>query len=394
MSVTFCFQTSVFISKPQMLKARRYPHRLPASSQHTRSSSSFWGSSLTMFSTVRARKGRQETIAPQVMHMKYCVTTWDQTRPTRPLSVIYDANVGNSGCGNSYRLERHPQAICMLSNVPHEPRQTAGNEGRAPSSADRIGSTPWLLPLRSDVKSLRYSATNHLSYWKNWSKSWLNSKSAPPAAPASVVFSALQTDSMIGSGLDFWLTGGTTSDKPTLFRPLGAAGPCSSKKWAHPWSANVFPNKPWGHCQNDALRQGRRESTVASLVTHSVRWTLKAMGYKGVWAMRVVTFSLSLRKVKRAKDTCFWHFCLVPSIVLMTALERHFGNFLKSKFDPGPANVWGTREEILVKCYGLWVMGYGINFPANEVGGSKNLWGMGEYGLRGIWVMREATVLA
>ncbi|KAK0497102.1 hypothetical protein EDD18DRAFT_1104559 [Armillaria luteobubalina] len=31
----------------------------------------------------------------------------------------------------------------------------------------------------------------------------------------------------------------------------------------------------------------------------------------------------------------------------------------------------------------LWVMGYSINFPANEVGGSKNLWGMREYGLRG-----------
>ncbi len=37
-------------------------------------------------------------------------------------------------------------------------------------------------------------------------------------------------------------------------------------------------------------------------------------------------------------------------------------------------------------------MGYGINFPANKVGGSKNLWSMGMYGLQGIWVMREATV--
>ncbi|PBL03059.1 hypothetical protein ARMGADRAFT_1093696 [Armillaria gallica] len=37
-------------------------------------------------------------------------------------------------------------------------------------------------------------------------------------------------------------------------------------------------------------------------------------------------------------------------------------------------------------------MGYGTDFPANEVGGTKNLWGMGEYGLREVWVRREATV--
>ncbi len=37
-------------------------------------------------------------------------------------------------------------------------------------------------------------------------------------------------------------------------------------------------------------------------------------------------------------------------------------------------------------------MCYGTDFPANEVGGTKNLWGMGEYGLREVWVRREATV--
>ena len=36
---------------------------------------------------------------------------------------------------------------------------------------------------------------------------------------------------------------------------------------------------------------------------------------------------------------------------------------------------------------GVWIMGYcgcmgyGIDFPANQLGGSKNVWGIGEYGL-------------
>jgi len=46
----------------------------------------------------------------------------------------------------------------------------------------------------------------------------------------------------------------------------------------------------------------------------------------------------------------------------------------------------------------LWVMGYGgimgygPRFPANGVGNSKILWVIMEYGLWGLWVMRESTV--
>ena len=47
---------------------------------------------------------------------------------------------------------------------------------------------------------------------------------------------------------------------------------------------------------------------------------------------------------------------------------------------------------------GVWVMGYrgcmgyGMHFPANQLGGLKNLWGIREYGLSGLWVTRESTV--
>ena len=37
-------------------------------------------------------------------------------------------------------------------------------------------------------------------------------------------------------------------------------------------------------------------------------------------------------------------------------------------------------------------MGYGCKFPANELGKSKNLWVVREYGLYGVWVTRELTV--
>ncbi len=38
-------------------------------------------------------------------------------------------------------------------------------------------------------------------------------------------------------------------------------------------------------------------------------------------------------------------------------------------------------------------MGYGTNFHAYRDGISKNVWGIREYGFRGVWVRRESTVL-
>jgi hypothetical protein len=39
------------------------------------------------------------------------------------------------------------------------------------------------------------------------------------------------------------------------------------------------------------------------------------------------------------------------------------------------------------------VMGYGCEIPANQVGNSKILWGMREYGVSGVWVKRVTTVV-
>ena len=48
---------------------------------------------------------------------------------------------------------------------------------------------------------------------------------------------------------------------------------------------------------------------------------------------------------------------------------------------------------------GVWVMGYRgpmgffIKIPAHRVGGPEKLWGIGGYGLSGVWVMGVSTVV-
>jgi hypothetical protein len=39
-------------------------------------------------------------------------------------------------------------------------------------------------------------------------------------------------------------------------------------------------------------------------------------------------------------------------------------------------------------------MGYGMQFPANQVGGWILLWDITGYGLSGVWVKRGSTVVA
>ena len=48
--------------------------------------------------------------------------------------------------------------------------------------------------------------------------------------------------------------------------------------------------------------------------------------------------------------------------------------------------------KIAQKSHGLWVMGYGCNFPANQLGKSKKVCLMREYGLYLVWVRRVSTV--
>ena len=38
------------------------------------------------------------------------------------------------------------------------------------------------------------------------------------------------------------------------------------------------------------------------------------------------------------------------------------------------------------------LMGYGMKFPANQLGGSKKIWDLRVYGLSGVWVKRVSTV--
>jgi hypothetical protein len=38
-------------------------------------------------------------------------------------------------------------------------------------------------------------------------------------------------------------------------------------------------------------------------------------------------------------------------------------------------------------------MGYGMYFPAHQVGGQLELWGIRSYGVSGVWVKRSLTVV-
>ena len=38
-------------------------------------------------------------------------------------------------------------------------------------------------------------------------------------------------------------------------------------------------------------------------------------------------------------------------------------------------------------------MGYDMQIPAHQLGGPKKVWGMRDYGLSGLCVMRESTVV-
>ena len=43
--------------------------------------------------------------------------------------------------------------------------------------------------------------------------------------------------------------------------------------------------------------------------------------------------------------------------------------------------------------YGVWDMGFGVEIPANQLGNCKNVCGMREYGLYGVWVTRDICSL-
>ena len=51
-----------------------------------------------------------------------------------------------------------------------------------------------------------------------------------------------------------------------------------------------------------------------------------------------------------------------------------------------------TREGVWVMGY-CGPMGYGVHFPAHQVGGRPGLWVKRGYGLPEVWVKRGSTVL-
>jgi hypothetical protein len=58
----------------------------------------------------------------------------------------------------------------------------------------------------------------------------------------------------------------------------------------------------------------------------------------------------------------------------------------------GARHLWVIDPK---KGMGYWLlesMGYGHKIPANQLGRQENVWVTREYGLSGVWIIRESTV--
>ncbi|KAF8228014.1 hypothetical protein L208DRAFT_1293749, partial [Tricholoma matsutake] len=94
--------------------------------------------------------------------------------------------------------------------------------------------------------------------------------------------------------------------------------------------------------------------TVKPVLTHTVWWTARGMGYWRLWA----SYSL----LKQANT----HNLSNKSTVL------------------GKSQVWIMGYQRL--------MGYGVEFPAHRLGGPKKVCDFGVYGLSKVWVKTGSTV--
>jgi hypothetical protein len=89
----------------------------------------------------------------------------------------------------------------------------------------------------------------------------------------------------------------------------------------------------------------------------------------------------------------FGHICLQSNIL---PFFKQFWTVLVSNLCQTVRNQ--ALKSMGFSARGVWVtgycgcMGYGVLFPANQLGGLKNLWDLRDYGLSQPWVKRELTV--
>ncbi|KIJ91689.1 hypothetical protein K443DRAFT_61317, partial [Laccaria amethystina LaAM-08-1] len=112
--------------------------------------------------------------------------------------------------------------------------------------------------------------------------------------------------------------------------------------------------------------------TVETPITHTVRWTIRAMAYQGLWVpggrpKKVLKKSSKKRKIQGSDIHC-------SAILLLTLKPMGFA----------PQGLWVTGYRGL--------MGYGVQIPAHQLGGPKKAWDFRGYGLSEAWVMGVSTV--
>ncbi|EDR01168.1 uncharacterized protein LACBIDRAFT_333497 [Laccaria bicolor S238N-H82] len=120
------------------------------------------------------------------------------------------------------------------------------------------------------------------------------------------------------------------------------------------------------HHNSDIRTRKLKGCTVETLVTHTLPWTVQPMGFQRLWVGGDKNFIECHEKT--VKNAGFYdHFWVQKPM--------------------------GFAHE------GLWVMdyhglmGYGMQIPAHQLGGSKMAWDFRGYGLSDAWVTRVSTTL-
>ena len=91
--------------------------------------------------------------------------------------------------------------------------------------------------------------------------------------------------------------------------------------------------------------------------------------------------------------TCGYLLFTKQNPTISQAVLDSFGVKFIPNFRKSSPNIYGFASR------GVWVMGYcgcmgyEVFFPANQLGGLKNLWDLREYGVCEPWVMRKSTVV-
>lgn len=131
-------------------------------------------------------------------------------------------------------------------------------------------------------------------------------------------------------------------------------------------------------------------STVNFLITHTLRWLRRVWFRREAWVSPTLG-TLSIWQVHILYYVFFpYQIMQVSASIWSSETLICFGWTPKGTWTGQLYGFWPAKRVWGMGC--SRVMGFWLDFPAHQVGSWGFLWGLGMYGLWGVWVMRESTV--